>query len=74
VTSQHQREKLTSDHERAIGKIVVAWNDYQEVLGQLFAKLFGRKQWALALSAWHTVESDRSQHALLNPPAEDHLG
>jgi hypothetical protein len=74
VTSQHQREKLTSDHERAIGKIVVAWIDYQEVLGQLFAKLFGRKQWALALSAWHTVESDRSQHALLNPPAEDHLG
>jgi hypothetical protein len=65
IRSSEEYERLTSAHENAIGKIVIAWNDYQEILGQMFAKLFGRKPWALALSAWHSLDSDRSQRRML---------
>jgi len=56
---------LTEAHERAIGKIAIAWNEYQTQLGELFGKLFGRKQWPLALAAWHALENERAQRAML---------
>jgi hypothetical protein len=63
--SQEEYERLTAAHERAIGKIVIAWNEYQEMLGALFGKLFSRRDWPLALSAWHALDSDRAQRKML---------
>jgi hypothetical protein len=64
-SSQEEVDKLNQDYERAIGRIVIAWNEYQEQLGMIFGKLFGRRQWALSLSAWHALESDRAQRSML---------
>ncbi|NOJ43032.1 hypothetical protein [Bradyrhizobium australiense] len=63
--SLEEYERQTADHERAIGKIVIAWNQYQETLGTLFANLFSHSDWPLALSAWHALDSDRSQRKML---------
>jgi hypothetical protein len=63
--SQEEYERITAAHERAIGKIVIAWNDYQEELGKLFGNLFSYKDWPLALSAWHALDSDRAQRKML---------
>jgi hypothetical protein len=65
TSSFKEKQDLADDHARAIGRIVVAWNEYQELLGQMFAKLFGRAQWSLALSAWHALDNDRAQRAML---------
>jgi len=72
-SSQEEVDKLNQAYERAIGKIVIAWNEYQEELGTIFGKLFGRRQWALALSAWHALESDRAQRSMLAAVARTKL-
>src|SRR3954470_20045175 len=53
-------------HALAIGKIVMAWNQYQEMLGEIFAGLFGRRDWRLALAAWHALDNDRAQRSMLD--------
>jgi len=63
--SQEEYERITAAHERAIGKIVVAWNEYQEQLGKLFGNLFNRRDWSLALAVWHAHDSDRAQRKML---------
>lgn len=65
MRSQEEYERVTAAHERAIGKIVMAWNDYQEELGKLFGNLFNRRDWQLALSAWHALDNDRAQRNML---------
>jgi len=52
-------------HALAIGKIVMAWNEYHEMLGEIFATLHGRRNWSAALSAWHALQSDRAQRSML---------
>lgn len=53
-------------HALAVGKIVLAWNEYQETLGLLFAVLFQPKdQYALALAAWQALNNDRAQRSML---------
>jgi hypothetical protein len=64
-TPTSEVKALTEAHERAIGKIVIAWNEYQTQLGDVFGKLFGQKQWSLALAAWHVLENERAQRAML---------
>ena len=65
TTSMKEKLALADAHARAIGNVVTAWNEYQEELGQLFGGLFSRSQWKLALSAWHALENDRAQRAML---------
>ena len=52
--------KITAKHERAIGEIVGAWNEYQAELSQMFGKLLGRKAHGLELAAWHALDNDQS--------------
>jgi len=58
-------QDLKEAHALAIGKIVMAWNEYQDQLGQIFAALFGARNWALALAAWNALENDRAQRSML---------
>ncbi len=64
-TSNEERQQIRDKHAAAIGKIVIAWNDYHELLGEIFASLFGVRGWSLALSAWHVIENDRAQRSML---------
>jgi hypothetical protein len=59
------RKPLHDAHALAIGRLVVAWNGYQENLGELYATLFSRRDWALAMASWHALENDRAQRAML---------
>jgi hypothetical protein len=53
---QEERDK----HALAVGKIVLAWSEFQEVLGELYAGLFGKDGRVKALSEWQALKSDRS--------------
>lgn len=57
----------------AIGKIAMAWNEYHELLGQLFSELFTRSHGETALNIWHCLDSDRTQRKLLRSAAETYL-
>jgi hypothetical protein len=62
---KYHSQEIREAHALAIGKIVMAWNEYHEILGQIFAKLFGARNWAAALSAWQALENDRAQRSML---------
>ena len=47
----------------------MAWNEYQTILGEIFADLFTSKDWQLALAAWLSVPSDRTQRDMLRQVA-----
>jgi hypothetical protein len=72
--SQEEYQRITGAHERAIGKIVIAWNEFQQELAQLFGSLFGRRGWPLALTAWHALDNDRAQRNMLRAVARVKLG
>ena len=44
------QEKLWNEHALAIGRIALAWNTLQETLAEIFADLFDRKDWQLAIN------------------------
>ena len=67
------RQANKDAHALAIGRIVMAWNELQETLGETFAGLFDDESWTSALSAWHALESDRAQRQMLRAVAEDRL-
>jgi hypothetical protein len=56
---------LKEAHAQAIGKIVMAWNEYQDHLGQMFTKMFSRKNLELGLVTWNALVNDRAQRAML---------
>lgn len=60
-------------HALAIGKIALAWNEFHETLGELFARLFVKFHHATALAIWHCLDSDRTQRRLLRAMAETQL-
>jgi hypothetical protein len=64
-------QDLRDAHALAIGKIVMAWNEYQDHLGQMFAQMFGRRNWVLGLVAWNALENDRAQRAMLVEVTKD---
>lgn len=57
-----------------IGRIAVAWNSLQEHLGVIFGNLFDNTHSELALTAWHSLLSDRSQRDMLKAVARKKLG
>src|SRR5688500_17721294 len=70
---QYHGQAHREAHAVAIGKIVMAWNEYQEHLGELFGGIFGRRYYGLALSAWHSVPSDSTQRQMLRSVVEAKL-
>lgn len=60
-------------HALAIGKIALAWNEYHELLGELFASLFTKSHYSTALAIWHCLDSDRTQRKLLRSASSEHL-
>lgn len=66
-------DELRDKHALAIGKIAVAWNEYHELLGELFAGMFTRSHWETSLSLWHCLDSDRTQRRLLRAAGETYL-
>ena len=48
----------------------MSWNGLQETLAELFADLFDRTNWKLAIAAWHSLTSDVSQQEMLRSVAK----
>jgi len=51
----------------------MAWNEYHEVLGSLFASLFTKSHYLTALDIWHCLDNDRTQRRLLRTAANTYL-
>jgi hypothetical protein len=60
-------------HALAVGKIVLAWNEFHEMLGEIFANLLGATHWEQGLVTWHALESDRAQRKMLRAMAQKQL-
>jgi hypothetical protein len=58
-------QRLRDAHALAIGKIVMAWNEYQEKLGEIYAELHGHERWRSSLVEWHAVKNDAQQRSML---------
>ena len=67
-------QEVHDAHALAIGRIVIAWNEFQEALGELFASIFGRKLWKESLFAWQALENDRAQREMLRAAAHTRFG
>jgi hypothetical protein len=65
--------ELKDAHALAIGKMVMAWNEFHEIFGEIFAGLFSKSHWETSLAIWHCLDSDRTQRRLLRAAAETHL-
>jgi hypothetical protein len=52
-----------------IGRLARDWNQLQEELGQIFAKLIAPDQTFIALAAWHSQKSDLAQRNMLRATA-----
>src|SRR5262249_25924983 len=66
-------DELRDKHALAIGKIAIAWNEYHEILGELFANLFTLSHYEETLAIWQCLDSDRTQRKLLRAAAETFL-
>jgi hypothetical protein len=67
-------DEIRDAHALAIGRIAMAWNEYHELLGDLFANLFTKSHYDTTLAIWHCLDSDRTQRKLLRAAAETYLG
>ncbi len=66
-------ERRRDVYALAIGRIAIAWNEYHEQLGYLFARFFTKSHYNTALAIWHCLDSDRTQRRLLRSAAATHL-
>ena len=66
-------QEVHDAHAAAIGRMAIAWNEFQESLGEIFANLFGKQRAAEALAAWHALENDRAQREMLGAVAQQKL-
>jgi hypothetical protein len=57
----------------AIGKIVMAWNEFHEALGELYAAIGGRQKWHQSLDEWHSIRADHTQRMKLLEAAKASL-
>jgi hypothetical protein len=58
-------QKARDAHALAIGKIAMAWNEYQATLGEMYADMFTRANWNFALASWYAIPSDKTQRDML---------
>jgi hypothetical protein len=52
-----------------LGKLVYAWNQLHESLGQLFWTVLGETPGATALAVWYSTNNDRAQREMLRAAA-----
>jgi len=72
ATSQHLGdpvEKALEGYALAVGKVVRAWNNLQERLGQLFSVILGA-DYSIAIGVWYSSDSDRTQQSMLRAAIE----
>jgi hypothetical protein len=67
------KDEVKDAHALAIGRIAMAWNEYHELLGDLFASLFTKSHYTTTLAIWHCLDNDRTQRRLLRAAAETYL-
>jgi hypothetical protein len=67
-------KELWDKHALAIGKIALAWNTLHEALAEIYANLFDRSDWNLAIASWHSLTSDASQQEMLRSAAKTKFG
>jgi hypothetical protein len=48
-----------------LGRLVFAWNELHENLGQMYEEVLQPKHFGAALASWRAIENDRSQRLLL---------
>jgi hypothetical protein len=75
---QPEKPKYHGQEERdaialAIGKIVMAWNEFHETLAGIYAEICGRDKWQETLKAWHSIPNDRRQRMKLLEAAKAKL-
>jgi len=57
-------------HAMALGRVVCAWNNLHENLGDLFSAVIDGHLSERALAAWHSQQSDRAQRTMLKDTAK----
>jgi hypothetical protein len=67
-------QTLWDEHALACGRIALAWNALQETLAELYADLFERSNWKLAIASWHSLVSDAAQQEMLRSVAKEKYG
>jgi hypothetical protein len=69
------RSRFTERHfdpyTKAIGSVLLAWNDRHERLGLLFVHALGPKQIAQSSTIWHKTRSDSNKRAYLKAAVEN---
>jgi len=52
-------------HTKAIGSLLLAWNDLHEQLSTLFVEAMGVERWKQSFAIWHATRSDYGMRQLL---------
>jgi hypothetical protein len=58
-------------HTKAIGSLLLAWNDFHERLSTLFVNAMGVQQFTRSFAIWHTTRNDYSKRKLLRAALEN---
>jgi hypothetical protein len=70
VPSPDRIEKVFEPYAREVGKLVAAWNQLQERLGELFSTIVSKDHPGIALAIWYSRQSDRAQREMLRAATE----
>jgi hypothetical protein len=65
MAEKYHGQDLKDAHALAIGKIVMAWNEYHEMLGETYGEICGRANWQASLIEWQSIKSDHQQRQKL---------
>ena len=69
------RHKFTEPHfdahTKAIGSLLLAWNDFHERLSTLFVNAMGVRQFARSFAIWHATRNDLGKRKLLRAALEN---
>lgn len=57
----------------AIGKIVMAWNEFHETLAETYAIICGKDKWQQSLDEWQSIRNDHEQRVMLLEAAKANL-
>ena len=58
-------------HTKAIGSLLLAWNDFHERLSTLFVNAMGVRQFARSFAIWHATRNDFGKRKLLRAALEN---
>lgn len=69
LPSRAERARILKPYATELAKLILAWNDLHETLGQLFWLATGTET-VVAISIWHELKSDRTQRDVLRQAAK----